>query len=407
LSVSIKRLSFHRPGRVALALLIMLVLSLVRSGSPDRLFSTQHPALASGPQIAAVPDAAPAAAEYPTMEDFWAGRARWYLDVKDTGLPVGESDTLYMGNGIYWSYLHASTQSAGVKDSCGDDVEFPGCVTRWVSTDNGAHFSLPKAECIFKCDSCPCDADDMTAQQQYPRVVRAGLKTFYMVYEHGAASWISQSSDGLKWTKAKRIGPTGAWDFSDKECSEVYQIGDHPYAAKEKDCMAGGPPGLYVTKDRVYVFVGLGQSPGHMGCVKGWRSSPTYFSPCTTEPLFDGATWYGPSDAHGTAANPYFDFRYATSADVINVGGVYYMSYEGIRGPDSPTAGRDTQFGLGFARSTILDGKWEKYAHNPVLNDISDSWGIGHADLLVVDGQTIMYTGAAFGTRARYVLVWN
>ena len=33
--------------------------------------------------------------------------------------------------------------------------------------------------------------------------------------------------------------------------------------------------------------------------------------------------------------------------------------------------------------------------------------GIGHADLLVVDGVTIMYTQTGEQTRGRYVLAWK
>src|SRR6187549_3181966 len=78
----------------------------------------------------------------PTMDDFWAGRAYWAIDIADVGLPVGESDTIYWGNGAYTSFLHASYQSAGIVDQCGQPVEFPGCLTRWDSTNGGQSFSL-------------------------------------------------------------------------------------------------------------------------------------------------------------------------------------------------------------------------------------------------------------------------
>ena len=49
----------------------------------------------------------------PTLEDFWNGDAEWVMDIEDVGLPIGESDTVAMGDDVYWSYLHASDQSAG------------------------------------------------------------------------------------------------------------------------------------------------------------------------------------------------------------------------------------------------------------------------------------------------------
>jgi hypothetical protein len=38
---------------------------------------------------------------------------------------------------------------------------------------------------------------------------------------------------------------------------------------------------------------------------------------------------------------------------------------------------------------------------------VAFNWGIGHADLLVVDGQTWMYTATSQTTRGRYVLRWK
>ncbi len=361
------------------------------------------------PSVAAVPSPPapdPASSVYASLADFWSGRADWVLQVPDTGLPVGESDTLYMGNNVYWAYLHASTRSAGIRDSCGNTVDFPGCVTRWVSTDGGRHFSLAEPRCIFKCNSCPCDDDDQTWQQQYPRVTWAPGRGYIMVYEHGAAAWISYSSDGVTWTRPRSIPGTGVWTLDVGACQPWMRIGPSPFFEHEKDCMAGGPPGLLVVGGRIYVFVGLGQNPGSMGCFSA-SLNEYRFTPCSANPLFDGAREYGPLEARGASANPYFDFRYATSADVVRIDGYYYMAYEGIRGPSSPATGRDDQFALAFARSSVVDGKWEKYPGNPVLSDVVDNWGIGHADILVVDGVTYMYTGTPGFTRGRYVLTFK
>ena len=40
---------------------------------------------------------------HPTLADFWDGTAQFVIDVPDTGLPLGESDTLVMRNGELWS----------------------------------------------------------------------------------------------------------------------------------------------------------------------------------------------------------------------------------------------------------------------------------------------------------------
>lgn len=371
----------------------------------------------------------------PTLQDFWAGRAEWVIDVFDVGLPVGESDTVYRGDGVYWSYLHASYESAGVIDSCGEPVAFPGCLTRWESSDAGQSFVLPAQVCAIPCEKCPCEdqrdhhgwTPDGTreAAQQYPRVFFTD-DTIYLTYEWHAQTILRTSPDGLDWGDWVFLRtPGGTWPSSYSPCTEVERIGTHPNIRGEiHDCLVGAPPGLYVEGDTIYVFVGAGSAPAHMRCYKGNRHGDlSKLRLCDHDPLFTGASEYGPVDLLGADANAYFDFRYISSADVLKVGDHYYLAYEGIRGPEALEIGMDTQFGLGFARSigSEIDGEWEKFPGNPVIEDMSFNWGIGHADLLIVDGVTYLYTTTsvnveygedgsvahASGTRGRYVLRWS
>lgn len=351
---------------------------------------------------------------HPTLADFWEGRAAWVVDAADVGLPIGESDTIYKGNGVYWSYLHASEQSAGVIDSCGEPVAFPGCLTVWESTDGGQSFGLTTPVCLMTCETCPCDdqRDHITAQQ-YPRVFEADDGTSYLAYEWHAQVMLRSSKDGLNWSDwSYLLTPGGTWPSSYAPCSATEKIGPHPNIRGEvHDCLVGAPPGLYVEGDTLYVFVAAGSAPGHMRCYKGDRhGSLADLKLCDNDPLFAGAAEYGPLDIkEGDAIAPYFDFRYTSSADVLKVDEHYYMAYEGIRGPDELERGMDTQFGLGFARSVgnNIDGIWEKYPNNPVIMPAGFNFGIGHADLLVVDGVTYMYTATSETTRGRYVLRWD
>jgi len=344
-----------------------------------------------------------------TLDKFWEGQAEWVLDEYDTGLPLGESDTIDRGGGEFWSYLHASDQSAGVVDQCGDPVPFPGCTTLWKSYDSGRTFSLEEPTCLFSCTSCPCTNErDHIAQQQYPRVSFQPDQV-YLVYEHGAYNYLRTSPDGIQWSSQEHVPGTWIWTHPYGLCEGDAVIGIHPHihAELQYDCLVGGPPGLYIEGDQIFIFTAVGQAPGHMGCFAGSLSGGvTTLSPCLSNPLFSAENGYGPVDSLGIDADPYFEFRTISSADVVKVSDHYYMTYEGVRGPSSFEV-VDDQFALGLARSVsaAIDGPWEKYPGNPIIMHLPGNVGVGHADLVVVDEITYIYTATSDTTRGRYVLL--
>ncbi len=348
----------------------------------------------------------------PTVADFWDGTAEWVMDIEDVGLPIGESDTVSIGDGVYHSYLHASDQSAGVIDQCGMPVEFPGCLTLWESADHGETFNMSIPVCLMSCESCPCDdqRDHITAQQ-YPRVAVADDGTWYMAYEWHAQTILRQSQDGMMWSDWTYLRtPAGTWHTNDFPCSELERIGSHPNIQGEvHNCLLGAPPGIYIDGDMLYIFVSAGSAPGHMRCYKGNRFADLgSLQVCDNDPLFAGASEYGDIDLRGSDAHAYFDFRYVSSAEVTHIGEHYYMFYEGIRGPEELEIGSDTQFALGLARSVDnqIDGTWEKFDDNPILMDMQFNWGVGHADLVVIEGVSYLYTATSTETRGRYRLDW-
>lgn len=349
--------------------------------------------------------------EPPTLTDFWEGRAEWQIDIPDVGLPVGESDTIQMSQSEYWSYLHASNQSASVIDQCGMPVDFPGCLTLWKSEDGGESFNLDIPVCLISCMSCPCDDQrDQITSQQYPRIARADDGIWYMVYEWHAQTMIRRSEDGLNWSDWNYlVTPGGTWPSSVFPCTATEAIGAHPnIRGQADDCILGGPPGLYIEGDTLYVFVMAGSDPAHMRCYKGDRHGDlSKLQICDTDPLFTAAESYGDVNAFGKDAAANFDFRYISSADILHDGDYYYMAYEGIRGPTVLEFGRDNQFGLGFARAQSLDSQWDKYSGNPIIMGLVDNWGIGHADLIMINGITYLYSATSQDTRGRYVLAWN
>ena len=352
----------------------------------------------------------PGANGLPTLADFWEGRAQFVLDVPNTGLPMGESDTLVMRNGELWSYLHASTPSAGTVDRCGDPVAFPGCTVIYHSADGGRSFHHDDPPvCQFDCATCPCDPEhDQITQQQYPRVAYSGTMLF-VVYEYLGRIRLRRSDDGLTWSPPERVADTGVWKLWLRTCRPEERIGEHPFIPHEYDCLAGGPPGIIIEGGRVYVFVGMGQNPGSMGCYVGAvTTSAGQFTRCQHNPLFVGAQTYGPTEVQGAPANPYFDFRTISSAEVQRVSDRVYMLYEGVRGPGPGDAG-DTQFGLGLARSLTdrIDGPWETYPGNLILVALPGNVGLGHADLVVLDGRTFLYTSLDGVMRSRLALVWK
>jgi hypothetical protein len=347
---------------------------------------------------------------HPTLADFWEGRAEFVVQVQDTGLPRGESDTVVMSNGELWSYLHASARSAGTLDRCGDPVEFPGCTVIYRSYDGGYTFQHDDPPvCQFECRRCPCDAErDHVVQQQYPRVHYDG-ETMVLVYEYLGRVMLRRSKDGLQWSRPQQVDHSSIWKLWLRDCEPEERIGEHPFVRYDYECLAGGPPGVYVAGEDVYVFLAVGQNPGGMGCYHGRVSANARrYERCEHNPLFVGAPDYGPLEERGPQTNPFFDFRTISSAEVVKIEDVYYMLYEGIRGPGRGDAG-DSQFGLGLARSLTgeIDGPWEKFPGNPLLVDLPGNIGLGHADLVVVDGQTLLYTSLDKVTRSRLALVWK
>lgn len=347
----------------------------------------------------------------PDITNFWDGSARFVVDVPITGLPMGESETHVMQNGEWWSWLHASDRSAGTVDQCGDPVEFPGCTVIYKSDDGGLNFR-PESDppvCTFACQQCPCDAaTDHTPQQQYPRVSYDGDK-LWLVYEYLGRSMLRTSLDGRSFSPPQRIAGTGLWS-SNEFCGANEKINAHPFAIiNTEQCLAGGPPGIFIEGDVVYIFVGLGQSPGGLGCFVGRKSlPPSEYKRCQNNPLLLGSPVYGDGELRGAGANPYWDFRMLSSADVHKVGDQYYMLFEGLRGPGPGDPG-DTQFGLGLARTVDgkIDGRWEMYPGNPILVDVPANIGIGHADLVINQGQTYLFTSLDGVTRSRLVLLEN
>jgi hypothetical protein len=348
----------------------------------------------------------------PNLEDFWEGRAEWVLDLADVGLPIGESDTVAMGEGVYWSYLHASYEKQGVVDQCGEPVPFPGCLTRWESTNNAQSFRLTTPVCEIPCTQCPCeDNRDHISAQQYPRVAFT-QELNYLVYEWHAQTMLRTSPNGLDWSAWQYLlTPGGTYPLSFAPCDAVAQIGSHPNIRGQADgCLVGAPPGIYIEGDQIYIFVTVGSAPSSIRCYSGNRFEDlSQLTRCNTDPLFTGATEYGAIELLNAEANAYFDFRYVSSAEVVHFGEHYYMFYEGIRGPDVLERGMDTQFALGIARSVNnqIDGAWEKYPNNPILQDLGFWVGIGHADYLLIDGVSYLYTQTSADTRGRYRLAWK
>lgn len=232
-----------------------------------------------------------------------------------------------------------------------------------------------------------------------------------LIYEYLGRTMLRTSGNGLNWSRPGRVAETGIWKTWLLPCPAAERIGQHPFVPYDYECLAGGPPGIYVADGLVYVIVAVGQSPAGMGCYVGRTGQPPgEFQRCANNPLFRGAAEYGPLDLTGRAANPYFDFRTISAAETIRLGEGpetrYYMLYEGLRGP-GPGDNGDTQFGLGLARSLTnqIDGPWETYPGNPILVDLPGNVGLGHADLVVYNGQTILYTSPDGVFRSRLLLV--
>ena len=225
---------------------------------------------------------------------------------------------------------------------------------------------------------------------------------------------LRRSTDGLIWSAPTELPLSGIWRNRLMPCRPEASIGLHPYAPPTYDCLAGSPPGIFIdesaTPPQLYLFVGLGQNPSGMGCYRGPLNGPaSLMRTCDHNPLFVGATEYGPTtEDSATKANANFDFRTISSADLISVGTRHYLFYEGVRGPGPGDQG-DTQFLLGLARSTTpaIDSPWELYPANPILIDLPGNVGVGHADVVMAQGITYLYTSLDGNQRSRLRLVWK
>ncbi len=262
--------------------------------TPTPLWAT--PVAAAWPT--ATPPSTPGGAP-PTLVDFWEGRAQWVQEVFNVGLPVGESDTLIGPDGRVWSYLHASSDSRGILDQWNERVPFPGCVTLWQSDDRGLSFRMFAPRCLIACKGFPCGAvaDDID-QQQYPRVAQAASGLWVMVYEWRAQIYLRTSADTLNWGPSRRVPGTGAWAAISAPCQPHERIGPHPFVPPqdERSCLAGAPPGLFIEGEQMYVFVGMGKNPGHMGCFRGLVVEGVRgLTPCGANPLFRGGRQLWPA----------------------------------------------------------------------------------------------------------------
>jgi hypothetical protein len=241
----------------------------------------------------------------------------------------------------------------GVVDQCGNAVDFPDCLVTFTSSDNGRSFaptldSTGVPVCQIACVRCPCDSRrDHIDQQQYPRVAHLAAAEgstkgtdpdqWLLTYEYRANTILRRSNDGLTWSPPTELPLTGIWRNWLMPCRPEGVIGTHPYTPAAFDCLIGSPPGILIdhqtSPPQLYLFVGLGQNPSGMGCYRGPLNGPLpLLRGCDNNPLFVGATAYGPLN-EDASANLHFDFRTISSADPIFVGNRYYLFYEGVRGP--------------------------------------------------------------------------
>lgn len=172
-----------------------------------------------------------------------------------------------------------------------------------------------------------------------------------LVYEYRGMVMYRRSGDGLEWSHPVFVPRTGFWATDYQPCKPEQRIGHHPFVVPPAECLSGGPSGIHVQENWLYIFVGMGQNPRSIGCYKNPireevnESMFEQMIECEHNPLITGASEYGPLHEKGPDVNPFFGFRTLSSVEIQQIDERYYMLFEGVRGPGQNDPG-DTQFVL-------------------------------------------------------------
>ena len=121
-----------------------------------------------------------------------------------------------------------------------------------------------------------------------------------LVYEYRGRTVLRRSPDGLNGAFPSRSATRGIGAPITRPAVMKNALGNIPFVPYDYECLAGAPPGIYVEGDTAYVFTGLGQNPGRMGCFKGnVNEDASEWERCENNPLFVGADDYGPIEERG------------------------------------------------------------------------------------------------------------
>ena len=223
--------------------------------------------------------------------------------------------------------------------------------------------------------------------------------SFYMYNNTYTEHWVLRTPDGYRmWYAGYVRGVWGIYTATSKDGGN--------WSVNTMPVLTSGPNGTWDSSDLFAPMV-LYNGSGYMMYFRA-SASNIYTRSIGVAFSFDGVHWTQYADNPVLKPGPdFYDSRWLYQADVVRLNGTYYMWYVGQSPVPKNYPNNSTAYFYYEAidLATSPDGiHWTKYPGNPVFIGAPDEvpqrlTGVGHPDVLVVNGTLVMLYGDGYGIR--------